>query len=179
VADIGCGYGWSSTGIAHDYPKVHVDGFDLDRPSVERARDNARRNRVAGRVQFHVRNSSDPTLAGQYDLVTAFECVHDMSGPVSALHTMRQLAGERGTVLVVDERVGDTFTAKGNDVEWMMYGWSILHCLPVGMAEPSSAGTGTVMRANVFRRYAAEAGFHSVDVLPIDHFFFQFYRLNA
>jgi SAM-dependent methyltransferase len=179
VADIGCGYGWSSIGIAKGYPKVHVEGFDLDQPSIERARDNARRNRVADRVQFHVRDASDPTLAGQFDLVTAFECVHDMSDPVGALRTMRQLAGEGGTVLVVDERVGDTFTAQGNDVEWMMYGWSILHCLPVGMAEPPAVGTGTVMRASELERYAAEAGFRSVDILPIDHFFFRFYRLNA
>ena len=179
IADIGCGYGWSSIGIAHGYPKVRVDGFDLDEPSIERAQDNARRNRVAERVQFYVRDASDPTLAGQYDLVTAFECVHDMSNPVGALRTMRHLAGEGGSVLVIDERVGDTFSAEGNDVEWMMYGWSILHCLPVSMAEPPAAGTGTVMRADVLRRYAEDAGFRSVDVLPIDHLFFQFYRLNA
>ena len=178
VADIGCGYGWSSIGIAQGYPKVRVDGFDLDEPSIEQARENARVNRVADRAQFHVRDASDPSLAGQYDLVTAFECVHDMADPVGALQMMRNLAGDRGSVLVVDERVGDRFTAKGNDVEWMMYGWSILHCLPVGMAEPSSAGTGTVMRADVLRRYATDAGFRSVDILPIDHFFFQFYRLK-
>lgn len=47
------------------------------------------------------------------------------------------------------------------------------------LAEPPAAGTGTVMRPDVLRRYAADAGFRSVDVLPIDHFFFQFYRLNA
>lgn len=179
VADIGCGYGWSSIGIAQGYPKVRVDGFDLDEPSIERARENADRNRVADRAKFHVRDASDPTLAGQYDLVTAFECIHDMSDPVGALRMMRKLAGDRGSVLVVDERVGDAFTAKGNDVEWMMYGWSILHCLPVGMTEPSSPGTGTVMRADMLRRYAADAGFRNVDILPIDHFFFRFYRLNA
>ena len=92
---------------------------------------------------------------------------------------MRQLAGERGAVLVVDERVGHTFTARGNDVEWMMYGWSILHCLPVGMVDPPAVGTGTVMRADTLQRYAAEAGFHSVEILPIDNFFFRFYRLRA
>jgi SAM-dependent methyltransferase len=179
VADIGCGYGWSSISIAHGYPKVHVDGFDLDAPSIERARENARRNRVADRVQFQVRDAGDPTLAGQYDLVTAFECVHDMSDPMAALRAMRQLAGERGAVLVVDERVGHTFTATGNDVEWMMYGWSILHCLPVGMADAPAAGTGTVMRADTLQRYATEAGFRSVEILPIDNYFFRFYRLSA
>ena len=179
VADIGCGYGWSSIGIAQGYPKVHVDGFDLDEPSIERARENARRNGVIDRVHFQARDAGDPTLAGQYDLVTAFECVHDMSNPVGALRMMRQLTGGRGTVLIVDERVGDSFSAQGNDVEWMMYGWSILHCLPVGMVERPAAGTGTVMRADTLQRYAMEAGFRSVEVLPIDNFFFRFYRLNA
>lgn len=178
VADIGCGYGWSGIGMAKGYPKVNVDGFDLDEPSVERAQENARQAGVEDRARFYVRDAGDPALAGRYDLVTAFECVHDMANPVGALRTMRQLAGERGTVLVVDERVGDTFTARGNDVEWMMYGWSILHCLPVGLVEPPAAGTGTVMRADTLRRYATEAGFRSVEVLPIESFFLRFYRLH-
>ncbi|MBL8057780.1 MAG: hypothetical protein JNK29_13845, partial [Anaerolineales bacterium] len=89
------------------------------------------------------------------------------------------LAGRSGAVLVVDERVGDEFTPSGNDVEWMMYGWSVLHCLPAGMADSPSAGTGTVMRMDTLRRYAREAGFQSVEVLPIEHLFFRFYRLHA
>jgi hypothetical protein len=101
-----------------------------------------------------------------------------MSNPAGALRTMRSLAGDTGAVLVVDERVGDTFTAKGNEVEWMMYGWSVLHCLPVGMADHPSAATGTVMRMDTLRRYAQEAGFRDIEVLPIENFFFRFYRLN-
>lgn len=178
VADIGCGYGWSSLGMARGYPNIHVDGFDLDAPSIERARVNARRNGLTARVNFQVRDAGDPSLAGQYDLVTAFECVHDMNNPVSALQTMRRLVNKDGTVLIVDERVGDVFTSKGNDVEWMMYGWSILHCLPVGMTDENAAGTGTVMRADTLRRYATEAGFRDLEILPIEHFFFRFYRLT-
>jgi SAM-dependent methyltransferase len=178
VADIGCGYGWSSLGMARGYPKIHVDGFDLDAPSIERAQENAKRNRLADRVHFQVRNAGDESLAGQYDLVTAFEAVHDMSNPVDALRTMHRLVKQDGAVLIVDERVGDAFTAKGNDVEWMMYGWSILHCLPVGMTDTHAAGTGTVMRADTLRHYASDAGFGSVEVLPIEHFFFRFYRLT-
>jgi SAM-dependent methyltransferase len=179
VADIGCGHGWSSIGVAQGYPNARVDGFDLDAPSIDRARHNARAWRLADRVQFHVRDAGDPALAGQYDLAMALECVHDMANPVGALHTMRRLVGERGTVLIVDERVGDRFTAKGNDVEWMMYGWSVLHCLPSGMTEPQSAGTGTVMRTDTLRGYATEAGFTRFKVLPIDNLFFRFYQLNA
>ena len=75
-------------------------------------------------------------------------------------------------------RVGDRFTAKSNDVERMMYGWSVLHCLPVGMADQPSAATGTVMRTDTLRTYALEAGFRDVEVLPIENFFFRFYRLH-
>lgn len=178
VADIGCGYGWSSIGIAQGYPKVQVDGFDLDAPSIEGAQASARAAGLADRVHFAVRDAGDPALAGRYDLVTAFECIHDMPDPVAVLRTMRKLVGKDGAVLIVDERVGDTFTPQGNDVEWMMYGWSILHCLLVGMADQPSVATGTVMRTDTLRRYALEAGFRGVEVLPIDNFFFRFYRLQ-
>ena len=99
--------------------------------------------------QPELHGTSRPSLTGHYDLVTCFEALHDMNDPVGALQTILRPVKEDGTVLIVDERVGDTFTAKGNDVEWMMYGWSILHCLPVGMTDEDAAGTGTVMRESV------------------------------
>jgi 2-polyprenyl-3-methyl-5-hydroxy-6-metoxy-1,4-benzoquinol methylase len=177
VADVGTGAGWSSIAIAKSYPKAQVDGFDLDQPSIEMARRNACEARIDDRVKFHVRDAADPKLAGKYDLVTAFECIHDMTDPVSALKAMRNLAGAQGTVLVIDERVGDSFSVSGNDVDWMMYGWSILHCLPVGRADQPSAETGTVMRPGTLRRYAKAAGFKEIQILPIANYFFQFYRL--
>lgn len=179
VADFGCGAGWSTIGIAQAYPNVQVDGYDLDEPSIELAQTNLREVNLNGRVKFHVRDAGDPTLAGRYDLVTAFECVHDMSDPIGALQTMRRLVNGTGAVIIVDERVGDTFTPTGNEVEWMMYGWSVLHCLPVGMTDHPATGTGTVMRTDTLRSYALEAGFREVEVLPIDNFFFRFYRLIA
>jgi 2-polyprenyl-3-methyl-5-hydroxy-6-metoxy-1,4-benzoquinol methylase len=177
VADVGAGAGWSSIAIAKSYPNAQIDGFDLDRPSVEMARENAGRAGVSDRVKFHVRNAADPQLAGRYDLVAAFECIHDMAEPVSALRAMKQLTGPAGTVLVVDERVSESFSTSKNDIDWMMYGWSILHCLPVGMADKPSAETGTVMRPDTLRAYAQEAGFAKVDILPIENYFFRFYRL--
>jgi SAM-dependent methyltransferase len=179
VADIGCGGGWSGIGMAQAYPKVQVDGYDLDEASVALARANVAEAGLGERVRIHLRDAADPSLRGRYDLVTAFECVHDMSDPVGALRTMLGLAREGGSVIVMDERVGDQFTAKGNEVEWMMYGWSVLHCLPVGKADGPSAETGTVMRTETLKQYATEAGFCDVDILPIDNFFFRFYRLKA
>jgi 2-polyprenyl-3-methyl-5-hydroxy-6-metoxy-1,4-benzoquinol methylase len=177
VADIGCGVGWSSIGMAQAYPNIRVDGFDLDQPSIAAAVANAEEADLNGRVHFQVRDAGDPTLVGRYDLVTAFECIHDMSDPVSALRTMRKMTNENGAVIIADERVGDTFTATGNDVEWIMYGWSVLHCLPVGMADHPSVGTGAVMRTDTLRQYALEAGFSDLEVLPIENFFFRIYRL--
>jgi len=102
-----------------------------------------------------------------------------MADPVGVLRSMRRLVGDGGPVLIVDEKVAERFAAPGDDVERYMYGFSILHCLPVGMAERPTAATGTVMRESTLRRYAAEAGFRAVDVLPIAHDFFRFYRLTA
>jgi hypothetical protein len=129
-------------------------------------------------VKFHLRDASDPSLAGHYDLVTAFECIHDMSDPVAALRTMLHLVGETGAVLIMDERVGESFTAKGDELEGFFYGFSVLHCLPAAMVEQPSAQTGTVMRPKTLRRYAEEAGFCDVEILPIDNYFFRFYRLQ-
>ena len=181
VADIGCGAGWSSIAIARAYPTVRVDGFDLDPASVELARRNVAAAGLAQRVGIQCRDAGDPALAGRYDLVTAFVCLHDMADPVAVLRTMRVLAGDGGMVLVADPHVGERFLDPGNDgaVERFMYGASLMHCLPVGMAAQPSVGTGTVMRPEVLRGYAREAGFGDVEILPIDDPYTAFYRLRV
>ena len=90
---------------------------------------------------------------------------------------MRHLAGQSGAVVVMDERVGESFAQRNEDTEWFMYGFSVLHCLPVCLSDRPSAGTGTVMRQHQFREYALEAGFREVTVLPIDNASYVFYRL--
>jgi SAM-dependent methyltransferase len=177
VADVGCGIGWSSIAIARTYPKARIDGFDLDEASIARACTNAQQAGVADRVRFEVRDAADPELAGRYDLVTAFETIHDMARPVEVLRVTRGLLAEGGTVLIADERVAEEFAAPGGDLDRFNYGWSILHCLPASRAESPSAATGTVMRPSTLRRYAAEAGFQDFQVLPIQNDFWRFYRL--
>jgi hypothetical protein len=101
-----------------------------------------------------------------------------MADPVPVLAEMRRAVRPGGTVLVVDERVGEEFTAPGDDLERLMYGFSLTCCLPDGLSTRPSVGTGTVMRPPTLRRYAGLAGFAGVDVLPVDHPFFRFYRLR-
>ncbi len=179
VADVACGTGWSAIAIATSYPKVQVDGIDLDPASIELAQQNLAGTNVHDRVTFAVRDAADPGLAGRYDLVTIFEAVHDLSAPVEVLSAARGLLAEGGCVLVADERVADSFTAPGGEVERIMYGWSVLHCLPTSMVQQPSAATGTAMRADTFWRYALDAGFRECEILPIEHDFWRFYRLRA
>jgi 2-polyprenyl-3-methyl-5-hydroxy-6-metoxy-1,4-benzoquinol methylase len=179
VADVASGSGWSSIGMARAYPKIHVDAFDLDEASVAAAIRNVAAESLADRITVHQQDAADPSLQGTYDLVTIFEALHDMPRPVEALRTARRLLIEGGSVIVADENVAEAFSAPAGDVERLMYGFSILHCLPAGMADPPSAATGTVMRPDTLRRYAAEAGFTDVRVLPIEHDFWRFYQLSG
>lgn len=179
IADIGCGVAWSAIGIAQTYPNAQVDGIDEDDASIIEAQQNIDDAGLTDRITLYAKDAGNVQFEKQYDLVTAFECIHDMPDPVSVLRTLRGMLKEDGALIIADERVGDEFTAEGNDVEWMMYGWSVLHCLPVGMTGHHPVGTGTVMRTSTLEIYARAAGFSRVEVLPIDNFFFRFYRLHV
>jgi hypothetical protein len=101
-----------------------------------------------------------------------------MADPAGVLRAARAALSPTGTVLVVDEKVADRFTAPGDEVERMMYGWSVTHCLPTQMVEQPSAALGTVLRAGTVRELAADAGYARVDVLSVDNDFFRLYRLH-
>jgi ubiquinone/menaquinone biosynthesis C-methylase UbiE len=164
--------------LAKAYPSAHVVGVDLDAASVEAARARAREAGLAERVDF--RHADAASLDGElFDAALIIEAVHDMSNPVPVLAAVRRSLAPGGSLLVVDERVAEDFTAPGDDVERFMYGWSITTCLPDGRSRAPSVATGTVMRPDVLRGYASDAGFGSVEVLPIQNDFFRFYRLRA
>jgi SAM-dependent methyltransferase len=178
VADAACGEGFSTMAIARGYPKAIVDGIDVDEASIAAARRHLEDSGLEDRVTFHLRDAADEELAGSYDLVYIHEALHDMSYPVRVLSACRALLRAGGAVIVGDERVADEYTAPGDEVERFYYGFSILHCLPVGMVGEGAAGTGTVMRAPTVERYASEAGFSGFEVLPIENDFYRFYRLT-
>jgi SAM-dependent methyltransferase len=179
VADIGCGTGWSSIAIAAAYPGVRVDGFDRDEESLAFARRNAETSGVADRVSFEARDAGEPGDAGEYDVVTFFECLHDMSRPVDALRVARGLLTGDGVVFIADEPTNDEFIGVEDDLDRYHYGWSVFACLPTAMVDPGSAGTGTVMRPSTLRSYAFDAGFSGFDVLPIEDDSFRLYLLRA
>ncbi len=177
VLDIGCGLGWSSVCMAKAYPGIVVDGVDLDPGSIEAAKGVAESEGVADRVRFELRDAA--TLAGAgYDLATMFEMLHDLARPVEVLRAARETLNPDGLVLVADEPCGDAFAGPADDQERRHYGYSVLHCLPASMTEPGSAATGTVIRPDIVRRYARDAGFSAVEVLPVESVAFRLYLLR-
>ncbi|MCF0094637.1 bifunctional 2-polyprenyl-6-hydroxyphenol methylase/3-demethylubiquinol 3-O-methyltransferase UbiG [Micromonospora sp. MH99] len=179
IADIGCGAGWAAIALAGAYPLAEVDGYDLDAPTVAAAQANAAAAGVADRVRFHRRDAVDPELAGRYDLVCVFDALHEMSQPVSVLRACRRLRADGGAVLVLDAKVAHRFVAPGDEVERFQYATSVLHCLPAGLAGPDSTASGTVLRPAQVRRFATEAGFADVQIVPVDDRFHRLYHLSS
>ena len=132
---------------------------------------------MADRVTFSVDDAADLGGAGSYDLVMIFEALHDMSRPVDVLSAARQMLSQDGIMLVVDGRVAEEFTIPATPLDRFAYGWSVVSCLPGAMGDPQTAATGAVMRPSVLRRYALQAGFSDVVVLPIHTDYWRFYRL--
>jgi 2-polyprenyl-3-methyl-5-hydroxy-6-metoxy-1,4-benzoquinol methylase len=180
VADLCCGEGWLSIGLAQAYPDIDVVGFDLDPASIDAARRHVAAAGVADRVSFELGDVARAGSGEPFDLVTIFEALHDLSRPVDTLRGARSRLAPGGSVLVFDERTADAFTgmALDNPMERFFYAVSTTVCLPGGLVEQPSAATGTVIRASTVARYAHEAGFDRTEVLPIEHDSFRVYRLR-
>lgn len=101
-----------------------------------------------------------------------------MPDPVAVLSAMRAMVKPDGEVLIMDERAAERFGAPGDQVEQLLYGWSMTICLPDALSHTPSVGTGTVMRPETLRAYAAAAGFAGADILPIENDLWRFYRLR-
>ena len=176
IADLGCGLGFSSIALAAAYPTAEVVGIDSDPPSIDEARDLAREAGV--RVHYVAADATEVREHGPFDVVVILEALHDMARPVEALRAACKSLAQGGCVVVVDERVQAEFTAPGDLLERMMYGWSITHCLPTQRAEEPSAALGTVLRPSHVAALAEEAGFTGVDEGGVDAGFFRIYRLR-
>ncbi len=156
-----------------------MDGYDLDEASVELARANAADHGLSERVRFHVADAADPGLSGSYDLVTIFEALHDVPRPVELLETLHRLAGSDGAVLVMDERVSDSFSApagrrRSADVRLQR---ALLSADRDGSRPPGGHRHGDAGRHRCVTTPSA-AGFCNVEVLPIENDFFRVYRLH-
>jgi 2-polyprenyl-3-methyl-5-hydroxy-6-metoxy-1,4-benzoquinol methylase len=177
VADVGCGAGWSTIAIARAYPAAEVIGFDADAASIADARENAAAANL--KVAFETADATRAADRGPFDAILLLEALHDMARPLEVLLAVRRALSSDGTLLIADEKVADHFHAPADQLERLMYGWSIVHCLPVSLADSPSAAIGTVIRRETIHALARDAGFGRVDVLPVDGGFFRIYRLHV
>jgi len=184
IADVACGSGLSTLALARMFPDAEVHGLDLDEASIKDAEANLAATDPAeglrDRVRFHAGDAGEAGEAGPagQTLVCVFDALHDMSAPVDVLRACRRLLAPGGAVLLMEPSVGERFTPAAPDSERFHYAVSVLHCLPVGMSRTPSAATGTVMRPDTVRAYAAEAGLDT-RVIDVGHPFHRLYRLTA
>lgn len=182
IADAGCGCGWSSIALARAYPTAVVRGFDLNQEAIRRARQHARAAGLGDRVSFEVTDMADDderaTAEAGFDLICILDALHDLARPVEVLRTCRRILSADGCVLLMEPRAAAAFTAPADDIERFLYTVSLLHCLPVSLAQRPSVATGTVLRPETVARFAADAGFRSAQVLPVEHQFHRLYRLD-
>ncbi len=176
IVDLGCGAGWSTIALARRFPNAEVVGIDSDRASIADAVDNGN---VHGSTARFEAVDAGAQANGDADLVLILEALHDMAQPVEVLRAARAKLAPGGVLIVADEKVQDSFTAPGDELERMMYGWSVVHCLPAALAEEPSAAIGTVIRPDLVDSLAREAGFTSVELSDIDAGFFNLYVLRG
>ena len=172
VADIGCGHGSSTVLMAQAFPRSRFVGSDYHEGSIEVARERARQAGVEDRVRFEVAPSSEHPGEG-YDLITMFDCLHDMGDPVGAAKRVREALAPDGTWMIVEPMAGDRVEDNLNPVGRTYYGFSTFLCTPaslsqeVGLALGAQAGEariGDVVAAGGFHRFrrAAETPFNLV-----------------
>ena len=165
VADVGCGWGSSTVILAQAFPRSRFHGYDLHGPSVERARDLARAAGVSGRATFAVSAApafpAAPAPARGYDLITFFDCFHDLPDPAGAARRARETLAADGTLMLMEPMAGDTVEGNLNPVGRVFSGASVLCCTPNALAGGGPA-LGTIAPDSALIGILREAGFGRV-----------------
>jgi 2-polyprenyl-3-methyl-5-hydroxy-6-metoxy-1,4-benzoquinol methylase len=158
VADVGCGHGASTILMAKAFPASRFTGFDYHGPSIDRANAAAAEAGVADRVTFRQSAASDYS-GGGYDLVTMFDCLHDMGDPVGAARHVRDTLAEGGTWMIVEPFAHDRLQDNLNPVGRVYYGASTMICTPASLSQDVGLGLGAQAGEMKLRKVALDAGF--------------------
>ncbi|HEX7213563.1 MAG TPA: class I SAM-dependent methyltransferase [Methylomirabilota bacterium] len=158
VADVGCGHGASTIIMAQAFPRAIVTGFDYHAASIEAARRAADKAGVGDRVSFEVASAKAYSGTG-YDLVTFFDCLHDMGDPVGAARHVRQSLGAGGTWMLVEPFANDRLEDNLNPIGRLYYGASTLLCTPASLSQEVGLALGAQAGEKRLRDVLTEAGF--------------------
>lgn len=161
VADIGCGVGFSTLLMAQAFPNSRFVGFDFHEPSVEQARRHAQTHGLAERVRFEAASIKDIAETG-FDLVTAFDCLHDMGDPRGCAHHMRRILKDDGVWMIVEPIAGDRPADNLNPVGRLYYNASTMICVPTSLDQEVGEGLGAQAGEAKLREVIQDGGFTRV-----------------
>lgn len=161
VADVGCGHGASTVLMAQAYPRSKFVGFDYHEPSIQRAREAAKKAGVDDRVSFEVAKAKEyPIASGEkYDFVTFFDCLHDMGDPVGASAHVLETLNADGTWMIVEPMAGDKVEQNLNPVGRAFYSASTLICTPASLSQEVGLALGAQAGEARLREVVTKGGF--------------------
>lgn len=162
VADVGCGVGFSTLLMAKAYPASRFTGYDFHAPSIEQARAHAVEHGVADRVSFETVAAKEIAERG-FDLVTMFDCLHDMGDPKGCAKHMRTILAEDGAWMLVEPIAGDRPADNiGSPVSRLFYNASTMICVPTSIAQEVGAALGAQAGESKLTEVLTSAGFGRV-----------------
>jgi SAM-dependent methyltransferase len=174
AAEVGCGAGQCIIPVALAYPNSHFLGFDTDATSIEWARRKAAQAGVDGRVEFHQVAAEELPFPQRFDLVLAFNCIHDMAKPRAALAGIRHALKPLGALLWSEADASDRLEENLNPRGRSFYAASTMHCMTVSLAQDGE-GLGVVVGERRAREMAYEAGFSKFERLGVENPFHQIF----
>jgi len=171
AADVGCGTGVAVIELARAFPKSRFHGYEISEHALARAERNLREAGL-DHVTFHDARHDPLPDEPRFDLVTTFDCLHDMAHPERVIAGIRRAIRDDGTWFIADIKARETFEENlaENPMAALMYGFSVLSCMSSALSEPDGMGLGTLgLHENLARRLAEEAGFTRFRRCDIDH----------
>jgi ubiquinone/menaquinone biosynthesis C-methylase UbiE len=158
VADTGCGHGASTVLLAQSFPTATIQGSDYHEGSIEQARKRAAEAGVGERVTFEV--ASAQTFGGHgFDLVTTFDCLHDMGDPLGAARHIRSSVAPDGTWMIVEPYANDRVEDNFNPVGRVYYNFSTFLCVANAMSQTGGYALGAQAGEAAIRQVVTDAGF--------------------
>lgn len=180
VADIGCGAGGAAILIAKEFPLSQVSGYDISRYALGRAEQKKAEAGVTNVHFYDPRHAALP-LDHSVDLVTTFDCIHDMTDPAGMMASIHAALKPDGVWLLVDIKAHDSLADNitRNPVASLMYGISVLSCMSSALSVPGGAGLGTLgLSANRAEEMSQAAGFSHFRLLDVQHSVNAFYEIR-
>lgn len=146
--------------MAQAFPHSEFVGFDCHKPSIDAAIAHAAKHNLTN-IKFETSLAKE--LSGHYDLITIFDCLHDMGDPIGAMKHVRELLNESGTCMIVEPMAGDRLADNLNPVSRMYYSVSTMVCVPTSLAQENGAALGAQAGEKSLREIADGAGFSQLN----------------